>query len=60
MTKILGWICLACWLTVTVAETTACIMGNPIAVLELSWADVLTRDWCLVVLCVTKLIDEYC
>ena len=60
MIKVLGWICLVCWLTVAVGETVACITGNPIAVLELSWVDILIRDWVLVVFCVARLIDEYC
>lgn len=58
-TKILGWICLACWLAAAVGESIMCGMGKPLAALELSWVDILLRDWCLVVFCITKLFDEY-
>ena len=58
-TKILGWICLACWLAAAVSESVMCGMGKPIAALEVNWADILLRDWVLVVFCITKLFDEY-
>ena len=59
MKAILFWICIAWWLISTVAETTACIIGYPIAVLELDWADILIRDWCIIAFFVIKIIDEY-
>ena len=59
LSKILGWICLACWLVTIVGESIMCGMGEPIAALEMSWADILIRDWCIVIFCVIKLIDEY-
>lgn len=59
MTKVFGWICLVCWFIAAVGESIMCGMGKPLTVLELRWLDILLRDWCLVVFCITKLFDEY-
>ena len=53
MSKILGWIVVIIWAVVAIGESIQCGMGMPVP--EVSWFDLLIRDWALFIGCVAAL-----
>ena len=55
MTKILGWMAVIIWAVVAIGESIQCGMGMPVP--EVSWFDLLIRDWALFIGCVAALFE---